>query len=46
VRLAAPRGGLDELAPDPGGRRVGGDIEVDQLPPAVSYEEQRTVCER
>jgi hypothetical protein len=38
TRLVAPRCGLDELAPDPGSRRVGGHVDMHQLAPPVSYE--------
>ena len=40
ARPAAPRGGLDQLAPDPGGGRVRGDVHVHQLAPAVGDEHE------
>ena len=36
----APRGGLEQLPPDPGGRRVCGHIRVHELPSAVGDEHQ------
>ena len=38
--LGAPRRGLDQLSPHPGRSRVGGDVRVQQFPPAVSDEHQ------
>src|SRR5438067_12649448 len=40
TRLATPRRRLDHLAPDPGGGRVGGHIDVHELAPAMGDEHQ------
>jgi hypothetical protein len=38
-----PKGWRDELAPDPLGGRMGGDVEMDQPPPVVSNEEEEDI---
>src|SRR5713226_2932530 len=38
--LPAPGRRLQELVPDPGGGRTGGDVEVEQFPPLVTDEEE------
>src|SRR5450759_3557570 len=40
TRLPGPGRGRDELAPDPLGGRMGGDVEMDKPPPVVSNEEE------
>ena len=39
-RLPAPGGGFDHLPPDPGRRRAGGDVEMNQFPALVADEEE------
>jgi len=38
--LIAPRGGVDELLPDPGFGRTWGHVEMDNLPPGMGDEEE------
>ena len=40
LRVLAPGGGLDHLAPDPGGGRVGGHVEVEQAAAVVADQEE------
>src|SRR5438270_8706711 len=43
-RLIAPGRRLDQLAPDPGGRGVGGHVDMHQFAPAVSDEHEYVQC--
>jgi hypothetical protein len=40
ARLPAPRRCLQELLPDPGSGRTGGDVEVEQLSPLMANEKE------
>src|SRR5438270_10934822 len=43
-RLIAPGRRLDQLAPDAGGRGVGGHVDLPQLAPAVSDDHEYVQC--